>query len=243
MLTMTQSPTRASAPSLLEGPPVTSLVPQTLCYLRGGFLDYFNSGAQPQEPEPCECSLRPGLGYTAQDKQNSQSGWSDLSPAGWEEALWLPSLTVGEIGEMPSETGDEGWEVLHQARNEGRGHQSQGAPFKQITCTKKSNRPQHETNIEQKFLSIGWHPEAAKHQRTEKWGWRKSGCEDRVLSTRGAGWGRSGGPGAQASFLPLASHCTGPGGSAQSCLDMQMERVREHFKTSGMKFKIESCQP
>lgn len=132
-----------------------------------------------------------------------------LVSRGWEEALWLPSLTVGEIGEMPSETGDEGWTGFASSKKWGEGglSQSQGAPFKQITHAKKSNRlrawNKHWTK---NTLSIGWHPEAAKHQRTEKWGQRKSGCEDRVLSTRGAGWGRSGGPGGPSVFSSHQLH-------------------------------------
>lgn len=76
----------------------------------------------------------------------------------------------------------------------------------------------------------------------KKWGQRKSGCEDRVEYT----WGRLGalgGPsGAQASFPPTSFTLHRPQYFCPVLLDMQMEGVREHFKTSGMKFKIESCQ-
>lgn len=88
----------------------------------GGFLDCFTaSWAQPQGPDLCECSLRPGLGYRALEGQAGQPHHSSLSPVAGRKPSGCPAVQCGKQVRCPHRQGVRGGQVLRQARNEGRG--------------------------------------------------------------------------------------------------------------------------
>ena len=212
---MTCVPHTCLSPSLLERIPVTSLAPQTPCYLLVAFWTA-SQLAGPSPRDPTSVSVASGLGWAIElwrDRQDSRTIPACLLWPGGSPLAAQPC----SAGNRWDALTDKGWGVDRSCvKQEMRGEgviSEPGGLFKQIKCSKKGNRFWAWNKHRTKTYPIDWlTSRGAKHKKTERWGQRKSGCEDRALSTRGASWGSS-----KRLFLPPASHSTGPCVSARSC--------------------------
>ena len=139
---MTCVPHTCLSPSLLERSPVTSLAPQTPCYLPVAFWTA-SQLAGPSPRDPTSVSVASGLGWAIElwrDRQDSRTIPACLLWPGGSPLAAQP-CSAGKQVRCPHRQGVRGGQVFRQARNEGRGgYPRAGGLFKQIKCSKKGNR-------------------------------------------------------------------------------------------------------
>lgn len=210
----------------------------------GGFRDCFTAGPSPRDLSSVGVAWGQGWAIRLwRDKQNSQRGDghphpSGLSPVVKRKPSGCPALQWEEKARCPHRQGVRDGQVLRQARNEGRGDylRARGPPLNRSHEQRRVTGSEHET-LDKRY-PFDWLTSRGRQTPED----REMGSEEERVWRQGSEytWGRLGALGGpKRLFLPPASHSTGP---CVVLLDMQMQRVREHFKTSGMKFKIESCQ-